>query len=811
MIKNYIKVGLRNLQKNKIFSFINLTGLSIGIAACILISVYILHEISYDKHVPNGENIYRLTTLYNDDNFSGRSIHFSANTASTLDKDFDEIKISGRLMDNPLFYRAGSNEISFEGDPEQHHEERFTYADQSILDIFSIPMVYGKSSSALTAPKTIVISEKVSKKYFKDNNPMGKTMYLNGGMDDPFIISGVMEDFPSTSHLGYDFLITLTDVEFGEGEQTRWLQNNYYIYFAMSPKTDITSFEPILSDKLILGYMKPALLAGGYTQGENIENSAKLMMQPIRDINLRSADIPHQNSSRNDIKIIWIFGLIALFILVIACINFINLSTAKSASRAKEVGLRKVIGSSRQGLIIQFLSESIFITFIAFIAGVGLSEALIPFFRGMTGIQLEIPFSEPFFIIGLISTAVVIGVLAGLYPAFYLSGFRPINTLKGVLTSHNRSGSIRSGLVVFQFGISIVLIVCTFFINKQLNYILNTKIGFEKEQVIQLYGTNMLTDDVQTFKDVIKGMAGVKNATISDYLPLEGTKRNGNSFVNEGREKLDETVGAQSWVIDEDYLETLGMKLTQGRNFDVDKSSDNLTTIINEEMVERLNLEDPIGKNISRYGTLYEVIGVVENFNYTSLTEKVYPLCFFQGISPSIISVKINTDNIPRLLGSIEEQWNKFAPNLAFRYKFMDESYAKMYDNVSRIRSIFTTFALLAIFVACLGLFALSAYMAEQRYKEIGIRKVLGASVTEVVGLLSKDFIKLVIIALILAVPISWWLMDKWLANFVFRIDMDFSTFMIGGLIALLIAFVTISFQSIKAAVANPVESLRSE
>ncbi|WP_299533487.1 ABC transporter permease [Ulvibacterium sp.] len=811
MIKNYLKIAWRNLLKNKGFTFINIVGLSIGVAACILISIYILHEVSYDKQVPNSANVYRMIGTYIDDGRLETGIHFSANTAPTVLEDFAEVENSGRLMANGLFYGAGSNEIRFEGRSMQHHEEGFAYADQSILDIMGIPMVHGDASTALSEPKTIVISETMAQKHFNTGNPVGKVMYLNGNNEDPFRINGVMKDFPSDSHLDYDFFITLEGVEFGEGEQTRWFQNNYFTYLVLRPDTDVAAFEEKMSNTLIHTYMKPAFLAAGFVQGETLEDQLSMSLQKLTDINLYSAQIDFESSYRNDIKIIWIFGIIALFILIIASINFVNLSTAKSVNRAKEVGVRKAVGSSRMYLVGQFLTESILITIIAFVIGIVLSGLLMPLFREMSGKALTFPWDSPVFIPLVLVAAFLVGTLAGLYPSFYLSRFNPAKVLKGMMGQSKKTSGLRSGLVVFQFTISIILIVGTLIVNQQMDFILNSKIGFEKEQVIQLYGTNMLDDRVATFKDELENLNGVSSVSISDYLPIEGTKRNGNSFVNEGRENIDQTVGGQAWVIDENYLETLGMKLVEGRNFSEERSSDDEATIINQAMVEKLNLEDPVGKRISRFGQLYEVIGVVENFNFNTMKQEIQPLCFFRGISPSIVSVKADTGDMPALLSSIEGKWREFMPNMAFRYAFMNDSFAKMYNNVSRIRTIFLVFAILAIFVACLGLFALSAFMVEQRKKEISIRMVLGASFQSIYKLLSINYLKLVGISILLALPIGWYMMSRWLEDFSYKINLGWEVFLGATIIALIIALVTISYQSVGAALTPPVKSLRTE
>ncbi|WP_299118919.1 ABC transporter permease [uncultured Winogradskyella sp.] len=811
MLKNYFKIALRNLLKNKGFSFINIFGLSIGVAACILISIYIFHESSYDKHVANSENVYRLNRDYIDGERVDAGIHFSANTAPTLLTDFEEVKNSGRLMSNGLFWGAGSNEIRFDGEDAQHYEEGFTYADQSIIDIMDVKMVYGEGKTVLSKPNTIVISETIAKKYFKNQNPIGRSMYLNGNNERPFKITGVMEDFKSNSHLDYNFFITLKDVEFGGGEQTRWFQNNYFTYLSLKSEIDVSAFETKMDSTLMEKYIKPSYKLAGFAGWEKAHEREKMYLQPLTDINLYSTHVNYESSSRNDVRIIWIFGIVALFILIIASINFVNLSTAKSTSRAKEVGLRKVVGSSRSQLIGQFLVESILIALSAFIIGILLSALLMPLFRTMSGIDLIIPWTSIGFIPTVLAASIIVGILAGLYPSFYLSSFNPINVLKGKLSSKSKSGGLRSSLVVFQFAVSIILIVGTLIVNQQMNYILNSKVGFEKDQVVQIYSTNALNEQVETFKEELKKLSGISSVTISDYLPIEGTKRNGNSFVNEGKDGIDETTPGQAWVIDEDYIETMGMNLVSGRNFIKGRASDEQAVIMNQAMVKELRLKEPVGKRVSRGGQLYEIIGVVEDFNFDTMKTTVRPLCFFSGISSSITSVKMNTSDVSSVLASMENKWTEFVPNMAFRYEFMDASFAKMYDSVSRIKVIFTAFAILAILVACLGLLALSAYMVEQRNKEMSVRKVLGASMQTIFKLLTGNFLTLILLALVVAIPIAYYLMYTWLQDYEYRIEMSWTVFLFAGIMVLVIALLTISYHAIKSALVNPAKVLRSE
>ncbi|HEY2726763.1 MAG TPA: FtsX-like permease family protein, partial [Parafilimonas sp.] len=510
-----------------------------------------------------------------------------------------------------------------------------------------------------------------------------------------------------------------------------------------------------------------------------------------------------------DIRFVYLFAAIAAFILILACINFLNLSTARSANRAKEVGLRKVIGSSRNNLIKQFLTESMLYSFLSFFIGTIIAALVLPVFSRATGVQLIFPWNDWWLLPLLIASAFVIGLLAGLYPAFYLSYFKPINTLKGNLSLGSRNAGLRSALVVFQFTISIVLLIGTSVIYKQMQYILNSKIGFNKDEVVLIKGTDALRDQTASFKNELLRLPVVKNVSVSDFLPIDGTKRNGNSFHEEGKD--DQNIQLQHWVVDENYIPTLGMKLIAGRNFSKDFHTDSAATVINKALADQLGYKNPVGKIITNGGERLTIIGVVDNFYFESIKQQVNPLCMVLGNSNSIISVKVNAADMKAALTSIEKVWKDFMPNQTMRYDFLDQSYAAMYADVARMQYIFTGFAILAIIVACLGLFALSAFMAEQRAKEIGIRKVLGATVSNLFALLTGNFIKLVFISLIIAIPLGWLLMNKWLQDYAYRITITWNIFFMAGIAVLIIALITICWQAIKVAIANPVKSLRSE
>jgi putative ABC transport system permease protein len=807
MFQSYFKIGWRSLSKQRMYSSIKIGGFALGIAACLLITLFIKDELSYDLHYPDGDRIYRVVVAYNFKGEAGKDVWFQAPFANALREDYPEIEKAGRYNSSELF-GAGSKEIRRADRIENTYEEGFVYFDQELFDIFKLPMVYGNPAHALDEPNTIVITKRKSEKYFPHEDPVGKTLILNDDEKNPFKIGGVIEDFPATSHFQFDFIMTMKGVEFWKGEQSTWNATNYPTYVLLRKGADANQLQKKLTG-IIDKYLLPVWLKDGVPDAKVMAKSAWFELQPVKDIYLRSEGI-QDPVSHGDIRFVWLFGAIALFILILAMINFINLSTAKSANRAKEVGLRKTVGSLRINIINQFLTESLIYSFFSFAVGLVLASLLLPYFNMLAAKSIVFPWNEWQLFPILIVAALVVGILAGLYPAFYLSSFNPASVLKGNVSRGSKSATLRSWLVVFQFTTSVVLIIATFVIYRQVEYILNKKVGFDKEQVMLIQGTNTLGKKIKTFKGELLQLSQVKSATVSDFLPIRGTKRNGNGFTNEGRDKIDRSVGVQVWGVDYDYVKTLGMKIVDGRNFDEKMASDSTGIIINQTMARKLGLKNPIGKRIQNW-QVYTVIGVVEDFHFESLRNKIEPLCFILGNNSNIVSVKVNTSSMRSVTHSIEEIWKKFSPNQPIRYTFLNESFARMYDDVQRMGRIFITAAGLAIVVACLGLFALSAFMVEQRSKEISIRLVLGASLKTIFNLLTLNFLKLVLASVIIAVPIGWYIMNDWLQNFTYRTDVTWDVFVIAGLVAVLIALLTISYQSVRAAFVNPVDSLKSE
>jgi putative ABC transport system permease protein len=818
MFRNYWKIAVRQLGKQKFYSAIKIGGFALGIATCLLITLYIRHELSYDRDYAKGDRLYRVIQVYVEDNgTSGKGPWMPAPFAKSMLKDFPEVEQTGRIMPADLFYGAGSNEVRPEGKTEDTYEEGFTYADQSILDMLETPMIYGDRAHALTQPASIVLSRRKAEKYFPGRDPVGKVLYLNGDITHPYKIGGVMADPPENSHLNkYDFLISLTDHELWKGEQDFWRADNYPTYALLRPGVDPAQLQVKLI-ALFKTYLLPQMQDAGTVDPEAILKRCSFELQPMKDILLRSGDIG-DGLAHGDIRMVWLFGAVGVFILLLACINFVNLSTARSANRAKEVGLRKVVGSPRSGLIWQFLTESLLLSAISIVLAIVLAWLFLPLFDRMTDTKLQMPWSERWWLPAIILTATGVGLVAGWYPAIYLSRFRPVEVLKGAVNLGGRRSGLRSVLVVFQFTTSVILIVCTLVVYRQMRFILNRDMGYDKDQVMLIQGTGTIDTAnyphlrMRTFKDELLKLPGVKKVTVSDFLPVGLGKRNQNSFWKEGRSKLDPGIGAQNWYGDPDYFSTLGMKIVKGRTFLRDMASDSSAVVINETMASKLGWADPLGKQIDRGGTYkMHIIGVVADFNFESVKDPIAPVVVHPGDWATIVAVKTNTKDMAGLIRGVGALWNRYSPQQEFRYTFLDERYARMYADVQRTQSMFTSLSTLAIVIACLGLFALSAYMAERRRKEVGIRKVLGATVAQVTGLLTREFVLLVLISILIAMPVAYWGMQVWLRDYTYHIGLGWWVFVAAGVMVIGIALLTMGVQAVRAAMANPAGSLRAE
>ncbi|HEM49302.1 MAG TPA: FtsX-like permease family protein, partial [Caldithrix sp.] len=542
-------------------------------------------------------------------------------------------------------------------------------------------MIYGNSGHALDAPRTMVISKRKADKFFPNENPVGKTVILNNDEKRIYTISGVMEDPPRNSHFQYDFLMTLSGGLY-PGEETNWYSQTSTVYALLHPGTDI----PLLESKLIDIARKNILSFGVTNEGPEADELIKKLsyrLQPISDIHLRSEEISDE-FKHGDIRFVWLFGTVAIFIFIIACINFINLSTAKSSKRAMEVGLRKTIGANNKNLINQFLAESLLLSFLSFSLGVVLAEFLLPYFNILAVKELVSPWNEWWMLPVLVCAATLTGILAGLYPSFYISAFDPIAVFKGSIKRGGKNSLLRNGLVIFQFSISIILIASTLVIYSQTKYILNKKLGFNKDQVLLIQGTKSLGDQVTSFKNELQKLPDVKNVTVSDYLPVSQMKRNSCSFWNKGKQEVDDAYSAQLWSVDHDYINTMSMNVIEGRDFSSEIAGDSEGCIINKTMARQLNLENPLNRTICTSFASWHIIGVVEDFHFESLKNNIGGICLTIGKSPNIVSVKMQTKNISRLIASITDLWKKFAPNQQIRYSFLDERFAMMYDDVQR-------------------------------------------------------------------------------------------------------------------------------
>ena len=805
MVIKAIKLAFRDFKRNKLYSFIKIGGFALGIAAFFLIGLYIKYELSYDRNYKNGDRIFRVVQVQN---INGKIIPgtvLQAPLAEAMKKEFPEIEDAGRVM----YFGAGKNRIRRSDSNEYFNESGFAFVDQSILDIFKFPVVEGILAHALDKLNTVVISKRIADKFFPGEDPLGKSFIVNNDVKNPVTVTAVIDNFPDNSHMKFNFLMDLT---LGKGAQQNWNFNSFHNYVLLKPGTDV----PLLEKKL-KGIISKYIIPFDKKQNQFFYDRTKdyYELQPLKDIHLKSAPI-FQNASfdyadTGDARTVWVLGISALLILLLACINFINLSTAKSINRVKEIGLKKTIGASKGILIGQIFGESILYGVFSILVALGLTVLLLPYFNQLSGKPLTIPWHEWWFVPLLITVAVIIGSLAGIYPSLYLTSFNTVKILKGPASENRKNVSLRSGMVVFQFAASLILIVCTLAIFKQMNFILNKDLGFNKEQVILLRGGETLGDKISPFKEDLKSIAGVKSVSVSAYLPIENSMRNGNPFYKEGREGIDPGIICQNWIVDPDYIETMGLHITEGRNFSAKAGSDQKAAIINQEMARQLNLDNPVGKRITGGGDSLTVIGVVKDFNFDNMQYRIRPLVMHPGLSPGIISVKVNTADMPGMIGLITKQWNKVSPGEDINYSFLDAEYARMYDNVQRMGVIFRSFAMLAIIVACLGLFGLAEFITKQRIKEIGVRKVNGARVAGILIMFNKDFVKWVILAFIIACPVAWYAMYKWLENFAYKTNLSWWVFALAGLLVLGIALLTVSWQSWKAATRNPVEALRYE
>lgn len=805
MIKNYFKLAWRNLRKNKTFSIINITGLSIGVSSFLLITLYVLDELSYDKYNVHAYQIYRVDDHVKFGDFSYEGAQAPAIMGPTFTKDYPQIEGYVRFKNYGNFVIGkGTENIK---------EDKGVYADSSLFDIFTLPMIAGDPKTALKEPHSLVITESTAKKYFNATDVVGRTLVIN--KNNNYKITGVIKDIPEQSHFHFDFFFPVSEMD--QSRDGSWFNSNFQTYLLVRPGTDAKQLEERLN-KTMMADAAPqfqSIINMSKDDFEKSGNSIRISLEPLTQIHLHS-NIKDELGTNGSIQYVYIFSAIAIFILLIACVNFMNLSTARSSNRAKEVGVRKVFGSLRNNLIIQFLTESVFISFLSFLLAMVTVLLLLPLFNQLAGKHINsLLLLNPLILSGALLLMIIVGLIAGSYPAFFLSSFRPIEVLKGNLSRGFKGSVIRNVLVVFQFSISIILIIGTVVILNQLNYIRNKNLGFNKDHVLVLQNTYAV--NTQTFRHEMLQMPGVKNATVTGFLPISGNRGEQGFVTTPVFDGKNFTI-MQQWPIDENYIPTLQMHLKSGRNFSPEFPSDSDAVVINEAAAKLFGVGSPLNKKLYEIKDLTKgkllsntVIGVISNFNFNSLHEQVTPLVLKLYPDNGSIAVRINTADIAGLLSQIKAKWKAMAPSQPFSYSFLDEEFNKQYKAEQRTGTISMIFSILAILIACLGLFGLVTYAAEQRVKEIGIRKVLGAAIPDIMSMLSKDFVKLILISICIASPVAWWMMTRWLQDFAYRVNISWWIFAGTGLLVLLIAFVTSVFQTLKAAMANPVESLRTE
>ncbi len=813
MLKNYLKIAARNLLKHKAYSLINVLGLAIGMACCILILLYVQNELSYDRHHEKAGRIYRVAS---DTKFGGNHFQMAvtpAPLAEALVRDFPEVESAAR------FRGHGSFLIKKEGEP-NFKEERVIFADNAIFDIFTLPLLAGDAKAALAAPNTVVISQTTAEKYFGHMNAVGQSLLFDNS--DVFKVTGVFADMPENGHFHFDFIAALATMD--ESRNNLWLSNNFRTYLLLKSGADPAALEAKFP-AMLRKYMGPQVQEFmGASFDEMLQQGSRVRqyLQPLRDIHLHS-DLSVEFEPNGNINYVYIFAAIALFILLIACINFMNLATARSASRAREVGIRKVAGSYRRQLIGQFLAESVFLSVIAMSLALVVVELVLPAFNNLAEKNLQSFYLGNWpLLAALVGITLLVGVVAGSYPAFVLSAFKPVSVLKGALQAGAGASRLRSALVVFQFAASVILIVGTIIIKNQLHYIQNKNLGFNKEQVIILHDAYALGERLEAFKTEALRNPSMISATVSGYLPVS-SNRSDTGFWPEGQRAGENPVSMQIWPADYGYIQTLGMEIVAGRNFSEAFGADSSAVILNERAAKLFGFDDPLGKTIHTWAftpgrgidrdrvIAYTVIGVVKDFHFASLKSNIGALGMRLGRSRDLMSFRFKVNDAAALIAFLENKWKAFAPDQPFAYSFLDERFSNMYRAEQKVGNVFSVFAGLAIFTACLGLFGLASFMAEQRTKEVGIRKVLGATAMNVTALLSKDFVKLVLVANLIAWPVAWYAMNRWLQDFAYRVNIGWWVFALAGGLALLIALLTVSAQAIKAALANPVEALRYE
>jgi len=777
MFKNYLKVAFRNLKKNKIYSFINIIGLAIGIACTILLLQWVQDELSFDRFHENSDNLYAAT-------FSNGSKVTPTALSGFLKAEYPEIFNTSR------FIFLGRNLMKYS--EKETMEDRGIMVDPSFLEMFTIRFIHGVSDAALKDPQSIIISERLAEKFFDAGEAIGETMTFAGAFD--LKVTGVFKNYPHNSHIQFEYIIPLAlSQQWWNNNLNTWVVNNLRTYVQLQDNTLSSIVDKKISD--VVERQRP-------------QDKRPLALQPITRLHLYNF-----TGGGGLITYVYMFSAMAFFILLIACINFINLTTAKSSARAREVGMRKTVGAHKSDLIKQFFSESILLTVISLLFGIIIVVLFLPAFNNLTGKQFTIEFlSKMNSVLGIIGITLITGFIAGCYPALFLSRFQPVKVLRGTISAGAKSVVFRKILVVFQFSLSIFLILGTLIIFSQLNYMRNRELGFNKENIVYTNVGSRFRQNIDAIKTEMLRNPNILNLTLTNIAPYRWNTNAGEGDVHwEG--KTNQAVKMVVTSVDYDYLKTFDLKIVQGRFFSKEYSTDvSDAYVINEAAVKAMELDSPINKELKIWDRKGKIIGVVKDYHFESLHSEIIPMAM--RIRPdSLVSlcIRINPNNISAALSFIEGRWKKIYPEYPFEYRFLDDTIRSQYHSEEAVGRICKYFTFLAISISCLGLFGLALYTTEQRTKEIGIRKVLGASIPKLVLLLSKEFIKWVLVANIIAWPVAWYIMSKWLQNFAYKTDIGVWTFLLSGILALVISLATVSYQTIKTAIANPVDSLRYE
>jgi putative ABC transport system permease protein len=807
MYKNYFKIAWRNLIKKKAFSFINIFGLAVSITCCLLICAYVYNQLSYDTYPKDAQQIYRVELHLTDNGAITVFPHVDVAVAKGIKDVFPEVKAATRLVSQPNIFVRYNNK--------QFKEDKIALVDSNFLQIFSIPFIEGDAKTALVQPNSLVISKAFAKKYFGDENALGKSLQLSGNSDGLFKVTGVIDKIPDNSHFHFDAFITTSGNQYAFGKT--WSNVGWFTYLLLNKNADIPKLESKFK-QLVAEHVVPEMqhdMGISLAQAQKSVNTFVFKLQPLTKIHLYS-HTKYELEPGGDIQYVYIFGALAFFILLLACVNFTNLATASAGRRSREVGIRKVLGSLKNQLVFQFLTESVLMAFCSLIIALLFIYLLLPWFNNISGETIYFRFFfKPVIIFLMIAFAILTGMIAGIYPAFFLSSFQTIKVLKGNGTEGKAKSYVRNALVVFQFAVSIILMIATIVVYQQLHFMQNKKLGYDKEQVAIIKDSYLLEKNQTAFKQQLLQDSRISNVSIARGIPADMNMDGTQIYPQEKKDNENRSeIHTNIYHVDKDYIPVMGIAIKSGRNFSADFPTDSFATIINQSAAKALgwNDESAIGQTVVRSGNkAFKVVGVVKDFQYASAKEEIAPLMMLMDNRGNAILVKVKTADIKNLLADIKMKWNSFSPGGPLSYTFLDESFNNLYKAEESTGKIFTAFALIAILIASVGLLGLIAYTAERRTKEIGVRKVLGSSIHGVVFLLTKDFVKLIFISTLIAVPLAWWTMHQWLQDFAYRIQISWWIFIAAVLSALVIALITISFQAIKAAIANPVKSLRTE